>query len=90
MKRNISLQISGRVHGVSFRVSAKREADRLGVAGYVMNCDDGSVWVEAEGESEALDQLAKWCHDGPDLAEVRHVASQDGTIIGYTGFEIRR
>lgn len=42
---------------MGFRYAAMRAAGALPVDGSVMNCDDGSVFLEAEGEQDALQQL---------------------------------
>ena len=39
----------GRVQGVFFRDSVRREADRRGVAGWARNCSDGTVEAVFEG-----------------------------------------
>jgi acylphosphatase len=90
MKKHISLKVSGGVQGVGFRLSAKIEADRLCVTGFVMNCDDGSVCIEAEGEDDAITAFADWCRTGPDGARVQRVDLSDGVVCGHTVFEIRR
>ena len=41
--------VTGRVQGVGFRYCACREADRLGLTGWVRNSDEGDVEVHAEG-----------------------------------------
>ena len=46
--------VSGRVQGVSFRYYTKKEADRLGVTGWVRNNHDRTVELVAEGTSEQL------------------------------------
>jgi acylphosphatase len=43
------LIIEGRVQGVWFRDSTKREANRLNVTGWVKNRYDGNVELIAEG-----------------------------------------
>ncbi len=67
--------ISGRVQGVFFRESTRREAERLGLAGRAINLADGRVEVAAWGEPEALDALADWLRRGPRLARVVGVES---------------
>ncbi|HKI60293.1 MAG TPA: acylphosphatase, partial [Mariprofundaceae bacterium] len=37
------VRIEGRVQGVSFRYYTLQEANRLGIDGWVRNCEDGSV-----------------------------------------------
>jgi len=67
------LIIEGRVQGVFFRDTARREAMRLNLTGWVKNRFDGSVEVVAEGEKEQVDQLVQWCHQGPSAAKVTGV-----------------
>lgn len=66
-------RIEGRVQGVWFRESTRREAAALGITGYAKNLADGSVEVLACGELTALDQLAEWLKQGPPMAQVTNV-----------------
>jgi acylphosphatase len=68
-------RIEGRVQGVWFRESTRREAEPLGITGYARNMPDGSVEVLACGEPQALDQLEAWLKHGPRMARVDRVAS---------------
>jgi len=61
------------VQGVFFRYETQSVAKRLGLVGWVRNRLDGSVEVLAEGEKEKLEELLKWCHQGPPLARVDSV-----------------
>ncbi len=65
--------VAGRVQGVWFRESCRREAERLGVAGWVDNLPDGRVEFEAQGSRAAVDALVAWAHEGPRLAIVESV-----------------
>ena len=67
-------RIEGRVQGVWFRESTRREALALGVTGYAKNLADGSVEVLACGPPAALDRLAGWLGRGPPAAEVSRVS----------------
>ena len=50
--------VKGRVQGVWFRESTRREALALGITGYAKNMADRSVEVLACGDSAALQRLA--------------------------------
>jgi acylphosphatase len=67
------LIIEGRVQGVFFRDSTRREAIELGLKGWVKNRFDGSVEVVAEGPKEKIETLIAWCHHGPPIARVTKV-----------------
>jgi acylphosphatase len=66
-------RIEGRVQGVWFRESTRREAIALGITGYAKNMAEGTVQVLACGEPEAMDQLAEWLKQGPPMARVTNV-----------------
>lgn len=69
----VNIKVYGTVQGVFFRSSAKDEADKLGVKGWVRNNDGGSVEIEAVGEKEALEKLINWCKKGPPFAKVESI-----------------
>lgn len=65
--------VAGRVQGVWFRESCRREAEHLGLTGSVHNRRDGRVEIEAQGGRAAVDALVAWAHEGPRLAMVESV-----------------
>lgn len=69
--------VSGRVQGVWYRESCRREADRLGVVGWIRNRPDGRVELEAEGPRPAVDELLSWARIGPPQAVVDSLAITD-------------
>lgn len=69
----VRARIRGRVQGVSFRASTVVEARRLGLVGWVRNRADGSVELEAEGSTDAVQALLAWCEHGPPSARVTGV-----------------
>ena len=81
--------VSGRVQGVGFRYYVRRQAERLGVAGFTRNLTDGSVEVVAEGEDEPLSALEASLRQGPDFAHVAQVERAAITPRGDQGFHIR-
>ena len=72
--------VYGRVQGVWFRDSTRREAERLGVSGHAINLPDGNVEVLAYGASAALAELEVWLRQGPPLASVSRL---EVTVIEY-------
>jgi acylphosphatase len=72
----VHIRVRGRVQGVSFRASTAMVAERLGLTGWVRNCDDGSVELEAEGDKAQLTKLVSWCGRGPSAARVTDVHSE--------------
>jgi acylphosphatase len=69
----VRLIIEGRVQGVWFRDSTRRQAVGLGVCGWVKNRPDGKVEVLAEGQEDVVKTLVTWCHHGPSHAGVTRV-----------------
>jgi acylphosphatase len=88
--KHINVWISGKVQGVWFRESTRREANKLGLSGFVRNMPDGSVYAEVEGTEQALNLFINWCHRGPELAKVSNVEVQEGHWQGFTNFEVIR
>jgi acylphosphatase len=79
----------GRVQGVFFRDSTRREANRLGVTGWVRNRPDGTVEAHVEGAPEAVEALVRWARDGPRHADVDDVRVSEAEPAGCTRFEVR-
>ena len=86
----IDARVTGRVHGVGFRYFVLREAQALGLVGWVANVSDGSVRCVAEGTRPSLDQLARRLSKGPPAAIVEHVSiSWMPAIGGFASFGVR-
>ena len=82
--------IRGKVQGVFFRGSTREKAMILGVMGEVKNLPDGSVWLVAEGDENAVNELIAWCYRGPLRAEVEDVIVTEGVVVGYRDFQVTR
>lgn len=85
--KKLRLLIHGRVQGVFFRQSMSREAQRLGVSGWVKNRSDGTVEAAVHGSTAAVDALVDWARHGPELASVTKVeiSADEGD---YSGFKV--
>lgn len=82
------IRVTGKVQGVFYRQNTLEVAHSLGLKGYVQNCRDGSVLIEAEGREEVLEELVNWCKKGPDRAEVISVDVNLDEVKSYEDFEI--
>jgi acylphosphatase len=72
-RRTCRLAVRGRVQGVFYRESMRREAARLGVTGWVCNRLDGSVEAVVQGPAAAIDAMIRWARRGPEDARVESV-----------------
>lgn len=89
-RRAVRLEITGVVQGVGFRPFVYRVAREHGVAGWVLNAEDG-VHVIAEANEEMLARFIEAVRSRPPPAA--RVASFEVVPVepaGYTSFEIRR
>ena len=82
------LNVSGDVQGVFFRVSAKDEAEKLGLTGYARNEADGSVAIEVEGSQADIKEFIKWAESGPKHARVNHVSAKSAPLQHYASFTV--
>ncbi len=80
--------VHGHVHGVFFRDSTRRLAEREGVAGSIRNRPDGAVEAVFEGEPDAVMRLVRFAREGPRGAQVKHVDVTDEEPEGLRGFGI--
>jgi acylphosphatase len=82
----VRLRITGRVHGVGYRLWAMRTAANLGVRGWVRNRFDGSVEALVTGAPERVDAMIEACWRGPRAARVSEVTAVPDTDDGSLGF----
>ena len=82
--------VSGRVQGVFFRDSTREKAQELGLSGYVMNTPDGDVEAVFEGPQESVEEVVRWCGQGPPQASVENVdVDYEPPGDDPAGFEVR-
>ena len=83
------MRAHGRVQGVFFRDSVRREATRRGVAGWVRNCSDGTAEAVFEGSPDAVAAMVDFVRAGPGHAEVARVEESSESPEGLSGFSVR-
>jgi acylphosphatase len=87
--KHTKVTICGKVQGVNYRHSAKVEADRLGVKGFIKNEANGDVYLEIEGEEEQLNKMIRWCRIGPAKSRVSEIYFNDGEAQNFSSFVIQ-
>ena len=84
--KSITVRIHGRVQGVWYRGWAVREANGLGLDGWVRNRADGSVEALIHGAPASVDLMVQKCWDGPAGAKVEAVETLDADERPEPGF----
>ena len=78
--------VHGRVQGVWFRDSTRREARRLLINGHAINLPNGNVEVLAVGAPQAVAELEQWLHVGPPMSRVTKVEATAIEVPEIDGF----
>jgi acylphosphatase len=84
-------RISGQVQGVGYRYFVWREAQALGLDGWVRNCADGTVEALFDGSEEDHAVIRRRLEEGPRYSRVSAVESIDEPDKSVpSGVDIRR
>lgn len=82
--------VSGTVQGVGYRAAVWDMAQLLKLSGWVRNLRDRRVEAVFEGPRSSVEEMVRWCHQGPPAANVRDVNVEYGAAEGLEGFEVVR
>ena len=85
----IQITVKGKVQGVGFRYYTKQKANECQIKGFVQNKVNGSVCIEAEGETIDIDTFAEWCRLGPEWSRVIECKISDIPLANFKKFEIK-
>jgi acylphosphatase len=69
----IQIKVQGSVHGVGFRWSTRKLAQKIGLVGFVKNIPDKTVLINVVGEKENVQKLINWCRKGTTFSRVDSV-----------------
>ncbi|AZP05267.1 acylphosphatase [Jeotgalibaca ciconiae] len=88
--RKVKIQVIGRVQGVGFRYVTKQLADDMEVKGTVRNESDGSVYIEAAGTNERIEQFITALENNPTpFSKVNNViVTDDAKLDNFVSFKI--
>lgn len=87
-KISIHCFVSGKVQGVWFRANTQKEAQQLGLTGWVRNLGDGRVELMASGTRDQIGALKAWLRRGPELAEVTDMECQEIPWREFESFDV--
>lgn len=82
--------VRGSVQGVGFRYWCQREAERLGLSGWVKNLVDGRVEFEVQGLRADVQSFTDLVQEGPRTARVQsvHLSEREVQETGRGGLRI--
>ena len=85
----LHISVYGQVQAVGFRNWVKENAESKKLTGWVRNASNGSVEIFLQGDHESLNEILALCWEGPPLADVEDVLTQDsGFDESIISFEI--
>ena len=90
MQTRAEIIVNGLVQGVGYRYFVYREAQKLGLKGYVENLYTGEVLTVTEGEKSLVEELVNKLKDGPMHASVKNCkVTWNKPINEFSSFEIK-
>jgi acylphosphatase len=82
------LRIHGLVQSVGYRESMRREAEKLGISGWVRNRRDGSVEALVCGADEAIAAIIAWTRTGSRFSKVERVLIEEDEVAMTASFTV--
>lgn len=82
------IKFYGRVQGVGFRYRAYYAAQSFGVKGWVRNCSDGGVEMEAQGLEESIDKMIMSIERGTFIS-IENMECRSLPLADDRGFAIK-
>lgn len=87
-KTRYHLVFSGRVQSVGFRYRAVHAAGSLGLTGWVKNCWDGTVEMEAQGCPDEIRRMIRMIADSRYIV-IEDIQAKEIALETESGFHVR-
>jgi len=84
--KTVRVEIFGRVQGVWYRGWTIREAEALGLDGWVRNRGEGHVEAVFSGPAAVVEAMIGYCRRGPPGARVTDIAVEPCDEVPAPGF----
>ncbi len=78
--------VSGRVQGVFYRETTRRQAEAAGLSGHAVNLSDGRVEVLLCGREQQVERVSQWLWQGSTFCSVTDVQCTDAESQTAVGF----
>lgn len=89
-EKRVHAIVHGRVQGVFFREYTRRQAEYLGLNGWVKNLPDRTVEAVFEGSAPKVEEMITWLSTGSPQSDVTNVVMEEEVPLGdLPGFTIR-
>ena len=89
-KKRVHAIVHGRVQGVFFRDYTRKQAELLGLSGWVRNLPDRTVETVFEGDTDSVTSMLQWLKTGSPMSDVTDIdAREEDPQSESKGFEIR-
>ncbi|MBS3108306.1 acylphosphatase [Candidatus Woesearchaeota archaeon] len=82
MNKRVHVVVSGKVQGVFFRSKIRELASKLKITGYVRNVQNDKLEAIFEGDDISVNNILKFCKEGPEEAEVSAIVIDEETYKG--------
>ncbi len=82
-------RVYGKVQGVGFRMYAYRQADRLGITGWIKNLSDGSVEFFCQASDVELSYFIDLLKRGNTSSVVENLEYHDSEITQSSSFLVK-
>ncbi|XP_051176317.1 acylphosphatase-1-like [Leptopilina boulardi] len=90
----VDFEIYGRVQGVCFRKYTQKEGKKLGLIGWCMNTDRGTVIGQLQGEKSKVHEMKLWLqHKGSPSSSIEKAEFRNEKEISeltMSGFSIKK
>ena len=83
--------IEGRLQAMNFRFQTQKQAQKLGLTGFVRTLSDGRFEIEAQGDQADLDNLLVWCQEEPHGSQIKSILYrfEENVNERYPDFSVR-
>jgi len=86
--KSLNILITGNVAKVGFRYFIKQRAAKFNIIGNVRYKTPNSIFVEACGKPDELDEFLKYCRLGVPFSEIEKIEVSETQLKDYQTFEV--
>ncbi len=90
----LDFEVFGKVQGVYFRKYTQEEAKKLGLVGWVMNTESGTVVGTLQGPSDKVKTMKNWLEKvgspKSKIEKCNFANESQVTALGFKAFDVRK